>query len=97
MSVISAQQKKLTGTDLLQDELKNIFTITGELSQKKTDKGFFDKFYADYFYKLVQSNNMPAFTRAINAGAPENAAWINDHPQYMNDLYMWAKTTERSN
>jgi tetratricopeptide (TPR) repeat protein len=96
MSVISARQKKLTGADLLADELKSIFTITGELSEKKTDKGFFDKFYADYFYRLVQSNNMPTFSRAINAGNSENAAWINDHPQYMNDLYMWVKTTERS-
>ncbi|MDB5124894.1 MAG: lipoprotein NlpI [Mucilaginibacter sp.] len=96
MSVISGQQKKLTGVDLLEYELKSIFTITGELSQKKTDKGFFDKFYADYFYKLAQSNNMPAFTRSINAGTPDNAAWIADHPQYMNDLYMWIRATERS-
>lgn len=95
VSVISGQQKKLTGMDLLEYELKTIFSITGELSEKKTDKTFFDKFFADYFYKLAQSNNMPAFTRAINSGTSENAAWIRDHPQYMNDLYEWVKTTER--
>ncbi|GAC1312691.1 MAG: hypothetical protein NVSMB24_34670 [Mucilaginibacter sp.] len=80
---------------MLEYELKSIFTITGQLSEKNTGKTFFDKFFADYFYKLAQSSNMPAFTRAINAGAPENATWINDHPQYMNDLYTWVKTTER--
>jgi tetratricopeptide (TPR) repeat protein len=96
MSVISAQQKKLTGMAMLEDELKSIFTITGELTDKKTDKSFFDKFFADYFYKLAQSNDMPAFTRAINPNAPDNAAWIKDHPQYMNDLYMWVKITERT-
>ncbi len=95
MAVISGQQKKLTGAGLLEYELKTIFTITGQLSEKKTDKSFFDKFFADYFYKLAQSNNMPAFTRAINAGTPENAAWVKEHPQYMNDLYEWVKTTER--
>jgi tetratricopeptide (TPR) repeat protein len=96
ISVISARQKKLTRANLLEDELKSIFTITGELSEKKKDKTFFDKFFADYFYKLAQSSNIPAFTRSINQSAPENAAWIRDHPQFMNDLYTWVKATERS-
>ena len=95
MSTISGQSKKLVGMALLEDELKTIFKIAGELSEKKTDKGFFDKYFVDYFHKLAQSNNMPAFTRMISQSSPESAAWIKDHPQYMNDLYTWVKTTER--
>ena len=52
--------------DILQDQLKNIFLVAGELSSKKKNKTFFWTFYADYFYKLAKSNNMPAFTRLIS-------------------------------
>ncbi|MDB5032022.1 tetratricopeptide repeat protein [Mucilaginibacter sp.] len=61
----SAQAKKLTGNDLLEYELKAIFTLAGQLAEKKTDKTFFDKFYAAYFYKLAQSSNMPAFAKLV--------------------------------
>src|ERR1700761_4427155 len=63
---ISAQQKKLAGMDLLEYELKSIFTIAGEQSSGKADKGFFEIFYVDYFYQLSKSDNMPAFTRLIS-------------------------------
>jgi len=49
MSVLSGQNKKLTGMDLLEYELKSIFTIAGESSEKNTDKTFFEKFFVDYF------------------------------------------------
>jgi len=95
MVVLSAQSKKLTGQELFEYELKNIMMIAGEQSAKKTDKDFFWKFYADYFYKLAQSANMPAFARLVSASTPESAQWIKDHPQQMADLDNWVKTTER--
>jgi predicted Zn-dependent protease len=95
MAVISGQSKKLEGVALFEDELKTIFSIAGQLAEKRTEKTFFDKYFVEYFYKLAQSNNLPAFARMINQNSPESAKWINEHPQYMNDLYTWEKTTER--
>ena len=92
---VSAQSKKLTGPELFEYELKSIFELAGQLSEKKTDKDFFWKYYADYFYKLAQSPNMPAFARLVSGSTHESAQWIKDHPQYMNDLYTWVRTTER--
>lgn len=92
---ISAQNKKLTGPDLFEYELKSIFELAGQLSEKKADKDFFWKYYADYFYKLAQSPNMPAFARLVSGSTPESTQWIKDHPQQMNDLYTWVRTTER--
>jgi hypothetical protein len=92
---VSAQSKKLTGPELFEYELKSIFELAGQLSEKKTDKDFFWKYYAGYFYKLAQSPNMPAFARLVSGSTPESAQWIKDHPQQMNDLYTWVRTTER--
>jgi tetratricopeptide (TPR) repeat protein len=64
-AITSGQTKNLTGTPLLEYQLKNIFTQAGQASAKKANKTFFDKFYADYFYKLAQSGNLPAFAKLI--------------------------------
>ncbi|MBC7401496.1 MAG: tetratricopeptide repeat protein [Mucilaginibacter sp.] len=64
-AIASAQAKNLTGTALLEYQLKTIFTQTGLASAKKADKAFFDKFYADYFYKLAQSGNVPGLVKLI--------------------------------
>src|SRR6201996_2567262 len=42
MTVLSAQKNKLAGMELLEYEFKHIFIIAGELTEKKTDKTFFD-------------------------------------------------------
>lgn len=95
---LSAQQKKLTGTDLLEYELKSIFTITGEQSAAKTEKDFFWKFYADYFYQLSQSSNMPAFTRLISLSVNRdiNSKWMSDNEKLVKELDSWVATTSRS-
>jgi tetratricopeptide (TPR) repeat protein len=84
LTVASAQSKKLAGTDLLEYELKSIFALTGQLAEKKTDKTFFDKFFADYLYKLAQSPNMPAFTKMVA-----------EHTPLTSELDSWVKNTER--
>jgi tetratricopeptide (TPR) repeat protein len=98
MVTVSAQQKKLAGMDLLEYELKSIFTIAGEQSTKKTDKDFFWKFYVDYFYQLSQSGNMPAFTRLISlsANSDTNTKWMSDNEKLVKDLNNWIATTPRS-
>ena len=95
--VVSGQLKKLSGMELLQYELKSIFELAGQLSEKKTDKDFFWKYYADYFYKLAQSPNMPAFTRLISAAANKDdyTKWTTEHSQQLTDLDNWVKGTER--
>lgn len=98
MTVLSGQSKKLAGMELLEYEFKHIFSIADELAEKKTDKGFFDKFYVDYFYKLAQSPNMPAFTRrmSLSANKDENTKWINDNDSLVKELDNWIVTTPRS-
>ncbi len=98
LAVTSAQAKGLTGTDLLQDELKTIFSLTGQLAEKKTDKTFFDKFFADYFYKLAQSNNMPIFTRtiALTANREENAKWASEHKADFTAFAEWLTAAQRN-
>jgi len=84
--VQASQSKNLKGVDLLEYQLKSIFTLAGQLSEKKTEKTFFDQFYADYFYKLAQTANMPAFTRVIAlTGTKEDAG-----------LAQWLQTTQRT-
>lgn len=97
MVTLSAQAKKLSGIDLLEYELKSIFTLAGQLSEKKTDKTFFDNFFAAYFYKLAQTGNMPAFTRtvALTVDKNESAKWGKENTAQINALADWVKTTER--
>jgi tetratricopeptide (TPR) repeat protein len=92
----SAKTKNLTGADLLEYQLKNIFAFAGDVSQKKTDKSFFDNFFVVYFYKLSQSNHMPAFAHTIALiNDPKESVWIQTHQAEINTLADWVKATER--
>ena len=91
----AAKMKYNTEADLLAAQLKNIFIAIGQLAEKQTGNDFFRNYMAGYFYKLAQSNNMPAFARFLNQINRESAKWINDNPRYMNDLYSWVRTSER--
>jgi Tfp pilus assembly protein PilF len=95
--VAAAQTKKLTGMDLLEYELKGIFTMAGQLAANKTEKSFFDKFFAAYLYKLAESENMPTFTRtaSISVNKVENVQWLKDHHEQLDALGKWIKETER--
>lgn len=97
MATISAQSKGLAGLAMLEYQLKTTFGMVGELSAKKTDKSFFDKFFADYFYKLSQSNYMPAFTHTIALTDPkaDNANWGKQNMDQINGLGQWLKDTPR--
>ena len=98
MATISAQSKGLAGLAMLEYQLKTTFGIVGELSAKKTDKSFFDKFFADYFYKLSQSNYMPAFTHTIALTDPkaDSANWSKQNTDQINGLAQWLKDTPRN-
>jgi len=97
MTVLTGQNKKLTGMDLLEYELKSIFTIAGETIEKKTNKDFYDNFFVDYFYKLAKSDNMPAFTRLISLSANKdaNTKWMSEHDDQVKALDSWLANTPR--
>ena len=83
--------------ELLEYEMKSIFTIAGETIEKKTDKDFYDKFFVDYFYKLAKSDNMPAFTRLISLSANKdtNTKWMSEHDEQVKALDSWLASTAR--
>jgi tetratricopeptide (TPR) repeat protein len=96
LATSSAKAKNLTGADLLEYQLKNIFAFAGDMSQKKADKSFFDKFFVGYFYKLSQSNHMPAFAHTIGlVNNPKESVWLSAHPSDVAALADWVKATER--
>jgi len=97
-TISNPKLKGMPPMDALETELKNILTKTGELSQKKADKDFFDKFYAEYFYKLTQTDNLAAFTRlvSLSASKAEHAKWATEHDQLVKDLDKWIADTPRS-
>lgn len=97
MAALTGKNKKLMGMDLLEYELKSIFTIAGETSEKKTDKGFYDKFFAEYFYKLAKSDNMPTFTHLVGLSADKdaNTKWMSEHDDQVKALDSWLVNTPR--
>jgi tetratricopeptide (TPR) repeat protein len=82
-AITSGQAKNLTGTALLEYQLKTIFTQAGLASAKKANKTFFDKFFADYFYKLAQGGNVPGLAKLIS------------NKEVDAKLMDWVKGTER--
>jgi tetratricopeptide (TPR) repeat protein len=84
MTIASGKTKNLTGAALLEYQLKNIFTQAGQASAKKATKTFVDLFYIDYFYKLAQSGNIPAFAKLVTDKTEDPT------------LAEWVKVTERS-
>jgi tetratricopeptide (TPR) repeat protein len=57
---------------------------------------FFRKFYADYFFKLASTNNMPTLARGISITArPANKEWLRTHGTEVNALAMWVNSVPR--
>lgn len=77
-SITSGKAQKLSGDALLEYQLKTIFMQVGKVSASKSSKNFFDTFYADYFYKLAQSGNLPAFVKVVTTKNlnPALSSWL---------------------
>jgi len=91
----TGKKKYATAGDLLTAQLTAIFTAIGPLADAQNGDAFFTKYDADYFYKLAQSPNMPAFARLISQSTPESAEWVKNNAQAMGALDEWVKGTER--
>jgi tetratricopeptide (TPR) repeat protein len=83
-----ATRRYASAGDLLSAQLGAIFTA---LAGTPHDKDYFWYDLADYFGKLAQSPNMPAFARMISSSKPESAKWTKDNAQQMADLDAWLK------
>jgi len=84
--------------ELLTEQLETIFKVAGELSGKKKEKNFFWKYYADYFYQLAKSDNMPAFAHlvSLSANKDENLRWFKDNDSKLKALDHWISVTSRN-
>jgi tetratricopeptide (TPR) repeat protein len=95
--IAAGKTKNLQGLPLLEYQLKNIFVMAGQLSAKKKEKTFFDNYYAGYFYKLAQSNNLPVFIRTISQTAfPTSKEWLAAHSKEVDSIRIWVDTTSRN-
>jgi tetratricopeptide (TPR) repeat protein len=89
--------KNQSGVDILNEQLNSIFKIAGELSSKRKVKDFFWKFYADFFYQLSKSDNMPAFVRLVSLTGyrDDNLKWFKDNNDKLTSLSNWVTNTKR--
>jgi tetratricopeptide (TPR) repeat protein len=81
----------------LTNELKMVFTATSKEPAKVNNKDFFWKYYADYFGKLAETDNMETFTRLISLTAykDENLQWFKDNNAKLSALDAWVTATKR--
>jgi tetratricopeptide (TPR) repeat protein len=89
---------KTSPVDQMMIQLKTVFIGTGNASKKAgAKKDFFWTFYADYFYKLEESDNILAFTRYITLSAykEDDLAWFKDHDKDLKDFQKWLSDTKR--
>ncbi|QKJ32208.1 hypothetical protein HQ865_21395 [Mucilaginibacter mali] len=83
-----AKRRYASAGDLLTAQLNAIFNALGTMPR---DKEYYWYRLADYFNKLSQSPNMPAFARLVSLSTPESAKWAKDHVQQITDLDNWLK------
>ncbi|MES2376452.1 MAG: tetratricopeptide repeat protein [Bacteroidota bacterium] len=88
--------KTITPLDSLSLPLQYIFKIAAE----KKDAGnpvFFNKYYADFFGALANTEYTNAFYRYITISVyrNDNIAWLNEHQDNLKALITWVNTTKR--
>ena len=90
-----ATRRYASAGDLLAAQLKAIFTaLNNNITYTEWDQ-FFGANYGNYFDKMAQTPNMPAFARLISLSTPESAKWAKDNAQQMAGLDAWVKNTAR--
>jgi tetratricopeptide (TPR) repeat protein len=95
--IAAGKTKNLQPAALLEYQLKNIFIMAGQLSAKKTDKSFFDKYYADFLYRLAQSEQLSTFVKCVSLSGEKDAYlnWAATHSLEVSDLNNWVNATPR--
>lgn len=98
MTVASAVTDKvnLTATDSLALQLGALFKIGHTITGDK-DQPFVASYYSDFFQKLAQSGNMPAFVHYISLSVypEENKKWFADHDAELTAFDKWVSASNR--
>lgn len=83
--------------DLLVAQLKAVFLAVGPLAEKQTGNDFFRNYYASFFYKLGQTEHMPAFARLMDLSANKAAdtQWLQQNEDKRKALEAWVSGQER--
>jgi hypothetical protein len=83
--------------DLLAAQLKAVFMAVGPLAEKQTGNDFFRNYYASFFYKLAQTEHMPAFARLMDLSANKavDNQWLQQNADKRKALEAWITTAER--
>ncbi|NHA06289.1 tetratricopeptide repeat protein [Mucilaginibacter sp. HC2] len=90
-------RKYASPADLLAAQLKAIFTAIGQLSEKQSNNDFFRNYYAAFFYKLAQTEHIPAFARLMDMSANKAAdtQWLQQNEDKRKSLEVWVAGAER--
>ncbi|MEO3405803.1 tetratricopeptide repeat protein [Mucilaginibacter sp. CAU 1740] len=93
----TSDKKGLTATDSLKLQLTEVFKIGSTLYGDKGDATFFNHYFADYFKKLAESENMEAFAHlvALAAKQDENVKWFKENENKLTALDSWLANTKR--
>jgi tetratricopeptide (TPR) repeat protein len=84
-----ATRRYASPSDLLTAQFKAVFTA---LSAMPKDKYYF----ADFFYKLSQTEHLPTFARLISQKAhPENAKWLKENADKVTAFEKWVSVNKQ--
>ncbi len=98
LAILSAttDKKGLTAIDSLTLQLQSVYKVSHTFSMDKKDD-FYTHFYADYFTKLAETDNMQALARLISLSAykDETLQWFKDNNTKLSALDSWVTATKR--
>jgi len=98
LTVITATEgkKNLSPVDSLQLQLTALFKASRAFAADK-EPTIIQHYFSDFFEKLGNSDNMPAFTRLVSMSAyrDENLQWFKDNPGKLEALDAWIRVTKR--
>jgi tetratricopeptide (TPR) repeat protein len=96
-AAIAKAKPGLTPAEVLENQLKSIFEAVGQLAEKQAGNDFFRHYYADFFYSLSKTANMPAFARLMGLSADKeaNKQWLQQNEDKRKALDAWVAGAER--
>lgn len=96
-AAIAKARPGLTPAEVLQNQLHAIFEAVGALAEKQTGNDFFRHYYADFFYRLSKTDNMPAFAHLMGLSANKETGkqWLQQNDDKRKALDTWMAGAER--
>ena len=97
VATAAASRKYASPLDLLAAQLKAVFLAVGQLAEKQTGNDFFRNYYASFFYKLAQTEHLPAFARLMDMSANKatDSQWLQQNEDKRKALDEWVSAQER--